>query len=59
MQESSNKLSDLHTTQTQASEVRCTLQWSLSAHQHVCMSYSQEDITETAKENLKWNKFPT
>ena len=57
--DSSIKLSDLHTTQTPAGEVICTLQWSLSGRQHVCISNSQEDITQTTKENLKWKKFPT
>ena len=29
----------------------------MSAHQHVCISYSQEDIKETAEQNL--NIYPT
>ena len=40
-----------HRTQTQTSEVRwaCTLQWSLSGHQHVCISNSWETFTEATK----------
>ena len=57
--DSSNELSDLHITQSLASEVRCTLQWSQSGHRHVFVSYSQEDIKRATKENLKWKKFPT
>ena len=30
-------------------EVKCTLQWSLSGHQHVCISYSQEHIKRQLK----------
>ena len=40
-------------------EVRCILQWSLSGHQHVCISYSQEDTKRATKENLKSKKFST
>ena len=41
--DSQNELPGIHTTQTEL--VRCTLQWSLSGHQHVCISsYSQEGI---------------
>ena len=29
----------------------CTLQWLLSDHQHVCLSYSQEDIKQQLKKN--------
>ena len=53
------KHSGCHTTQTQTQwgEVSCTLQWSLSGHQHVCISNSQEAITQATKENLKWKMF--
>ena len=47
------KLSGRHTTQTQTSEVSCTLQWSLSGHQHVCISYFQEHIKGQLKKT--WN----
>ena len=53
-----NEFSDLPTTQTQASD-GSTLQWSMSDHQHVCICYSQEYITQASKENLKWKKFLT
>ena len=46
-------------TPRQVRWVRCTLQWSLSGHQHVCKSDSQEAITEAFKENLKWKTFTT
>ena len=56
------KLSGSHRTQTQTSEVR----WGelhasvvLSGHQHVCISNSQQAITEATKENLKWKTFTT
>ena len=35
----------------------CTLQWSLSGHQHVCISNSQEAITGASKGNFKWKIF--
>ena len=35
------------------------LQWSLSGHQHVCISYFQEDIKQATKKTLKWKKFPS
>ena len=57
--DSSIELLDIHTTQTQTGEVRCTLQWSLSCHQHVCIRYFQEDTTQVTYENLKWMTFPT
>ena len=34
--------------------MRCTLQWSLSGHQHVCISNSQEAITQATKGYLRW-----
>ena len=37
----------------------CTLQWSLSGHQHVCISNSRETFKEATKENLKWKAFTT
>ena len=37
----------------------CTLQWSLSGGQHVCISNSQGSITKATKENLKWKTFTT
>ena len=37
----------------------CTLQWSLSGHQHVCISNSRETFKEATKENLKWKTFTT
>ena len=40
-------------------EASCMLQWSLSGHQLVCISISQETITQTTKENLKWKTFTT
>ena len=47
---SSNDVPDFHTTQTMKwSEVRCTRQWSLSGHQHVCIIYSKEDIKRQLK----------
>ena len=39
------KFSGRQTTQTQTGEVSCMLQWSLSGHQHVCISNSQEAVT--------------
>ena len=39
--------------------MNCMLHWSLSGHQHVCTSYSQEAITQATKENLKWKAFTT
>ena len=35
------------------------LQWSLSGHQHVCISNSREAITQANKGNLKWKTFTT
>ena len=37
--------------------VRCTLHWSLSGHQHVCISYSQEDIIRQLKKTLNERRF--
>ena len=37
----------------------CTLQWSLSGGQYVCLSNSQVSITEATKESLKWKTFTT
>ena len=39
-------------------QVVCTLQRSLSGHQHGCISYSQEDIIAATEEDLKWKTFP-
>ena len=55
--DSSIKLSYLHTTQTLSSEVRWAARF--SGNQHVCISNFQEDITQTTKENLKWEMFQT
>ena len=60
--DSSIKLSDHHTTQTQTSEVRWAARFSghwVVGHQHVCVSNPQEDITQATNENLKWKTFPT
>ena len=58
---SSNELLDLHTTQTQSSKVswgaRFSGHWVVTSMFSVCISYSQEDITQTTEENLKWKKF--
>ena len=35
-------------------QVRCTFQWSLSGHQHVCRSYTQENIKGQLKKT--WNE---
>ena len=48
--DSSNGLLNLHTTQTQ---VRCTLHWSPSGRQHVCISDTQEDIKGATEEKLE------
>ena len=39
--------------------VGCTLQWSLSGGQHVCISNPQGSIKEATKENLKCKTFTT
>ena len=48
--DSSIKLSDLHTTQTPASDVRWAARF--SGHQHVCISNSQDDITQATKQRV-------
>ena len=42
-----------HTNPDKWGEVSCTLQWSLSGHQHVCISISEVVITQAIKANLK------
>ena len=37
------------TRQVRWGEVRCTFQWSLIGRQHICISYSQEDIKRQLK----------
>ena len=57
---SASSSDDLHTTQILESDLHGSMitQW-LRGDQHVCKSYSQEDIKETTEENLEWKTIQT